>query len=441
MMRGLIGVALVFWAVGCGSDSGNGSDAEASGGTEASAGSGGTQATGGAASGGSGVGGSLSSGGAGVAGSGVGGSTPGVGGTGAGGTSAGELPETELGCDGEVLFVVPEDPGAKGPWPVGVQTATVGGLTTEIWYPAVIGSDAGQPAERYDIREFLPGAEAAKVSDEKNPLLECDCSRDLPLDSERGPYPVIVFLHGTGAFRQQSLSQASHWASRGFIVLSQDHPGLYLTDALSFMLGADQPGNTQALLNALSAPSGDLAFLAGHLNLNRVGMSGHSAGGGALSGFNSTPGVRVLIPMAAGGAPAGGSSLESTLVMGAVNDTVAMYGSQVSGFEQAAPRKRLVGLANAGHLAFSNLCSMLNPEGQDLLEIAVEVGISNANLFNFLWDGCDDGQLPPERGIEIVNFATTAAFEETLRCSDTAAAQLAAIQSTFAEVSEYREEL
>lgn len=356
------------------------------------------------------------------------------------GGSSGALPETAPGCGDEVLFAVDDNPGEKGPWPVGVKTVTVGGLATEIWYPAQIGSDTDAQPVEYDVRDYLPEADSGKVSDEKNPELVCDCARDLPLDGERGPFPVIVFLHGTGAFRMQSLSQMTHWASRGFVVLSQDHPGLYLTDALQLNIGADQPGNTETLLDAIAAPSAELDFLAGHLNLDRMGMAGHSAGGGGISGFGDTPGVRVLIPMAAG-APESGSSLESTLVMGAVDDGVVPYQSQIDGYEAAPASKRLMGLENAGHLAFSDLCGMLNGEGQDLLEIAVEAGVTNANLFDLLWDGCDDGQLSQQRAIEIVNYATTAAFEDKLRCSPSSAGQLADVQSSFSEVSEYREEL
>ena len=100
----------------------------------------------------------------------------------------------EDSCDGSTLYERSEDPGEFGPWPVGAKTVDVAGLTGEIWYPAVLGSEAGLETEVYDVRVQLAPEEGAKVSDEKNPWHYCDCYRDLPLDVEHGPYPVIVFV-------------------------------------------------------------------------------------------------------------------------------------------------------------------------------------------------------------------------------------------------------
>src|SRR5690349_17985540 len=60
------------------------------------------------------------------------------------------------GCDGAKLLALPKEPEARGPWPVGARTVTVGTLTTEVWYPAVPGSDTGRAKERYDVRLQLP---------------------------------------------------------------------------------------------------------------------------------------------------------------------------------------------------------------------------------------------------------------------------------------------
>ena len=85
----------------------------------------------------------------------------------------------------------------------------------------------------YDLREHLPKSEQGKISDSKNPWQACSCYRDLPIDEGHGPYPVLVFVHGTAGFRTQSLSQLTHLASRGFVVLAADHPGLMLADILA----------------------------------------------------------------------------------------------------------------------------------------------------------------------------------------------------------------
>ncbi|MCA9618847.1 MAG: hypothetical protein KC731_07495 [Myxococcales bacterium] len=344
------------------------------------------------------------------------------------------------GCPGQRLRPVPVDLASPGPWPVGAVTTTVAGLRTEMWYLALPGSESGRDPVEYDIRQHIPERDVPKVSDAENPAQRCECYRDLPLDEAAGPYPVVVFIHGTAGFRTQNLENVVHWASRGFVVLSQDHPRLYLADALQLMMGPDLVGDTTALLDALASPSGDLAFLDGHLDLVRIGMAGHSAGGGGIATFGDRPGVEVLIPMASRGV-AEGAALRSTVVMGARDDGVVPYSSQVSGYDSSPKKKRLVGLSNAGHLAFSDLCGLLNSDGEDLVEIAIAAGVTNANLFSLLWDGCDDGQLAPSRAIEIVNYVTAAAFEEQLRCDDRRTAQLAALPATFTEVFELREEL
>ena len=343
--------------------------------------------------------------------------------------------ETEAGCDGATFLKGPEDPAEPGPWAVGARTVSIGDLVGEIWYPATPGSDSGIDQIVYDIREQLDPAEGAKISDEKNPWHPCDCYRDLPLDTERGRYPVIVFVHGTAGFRHQSLSFMTHWASHGFVVAALDHPGLKLGDLLAFRMSQNLGGDVAALVDALDNPSGDLAFLAGAIDMSRLGASGHSAGGGTIRSWGSR--AQVLIPMASGGTNAG-ESLKSSLILGGMDDGVAQYSSTKSGYEQTIGNKRLIGLANAGHLAFSDLC-MVGRENGGLVQIAQEAGVSNANFASFLWDGCDPDQLPAETGIEIIKYASTPVLQETLQCRGTKTKLLPELPTMFPEVGEYLE--
>ncbi|RMG93681.1 MAG: hypothetical protein D6705_18015 [Deltaproteobacteria bacterium] len=349
-----------------------------------------------------------------------------------GGTTGGE----GVGCNGQSLLPRPA-PDLPGPWPVGVRTASIGRLTVEVWYPALPGSEAGASPEVYDIRKALPESEQGKIPDDDNPWQTCACYRDLPPDDAHGPYPVVYFVHGTAGFRTQSLSQMTHWASRGFVVLAADHPGLWMADMLLFdMSGQDLQGDLDAMTAAVLATDGDLAFLAGLVDPTRTGMAGHSAGGNAVGPRGDD--AEVIVPMAAGGV-SDGARLASSLVLGAQSDQVVAYAQQVSGYESTPEPKRLVGLANTGHLAFSDLCALKNDQGQDLVEIAVEHGVMNANLAaGFLWD-CEPSYLPPEDTTRVVNFATAAVFEETLMCDAAAGAALDGIMGSFpTEVGEFR---
>jgi hypothetical protein len=150
-------------------------------------------------------------------------------------STTGEATERE-GCEGAKLLINPEDPALPGPWPVGARTVTIAERTTEIWYPAEPGSAAGVEPEVYDIRLYLPPEEQGKIPDDAAPWQACGCYRDLPLDTDHGPYPVIVFIHGTAGFRTQSLTFMTHWASRGFVVVSSDHTGITLADVLGGQL-------------------------------------------------------------------------------------------------------------------------------------------------------------------------------------------------------------
>jgi len=345
------------------------------------------------------------------------------------------------GCAGGSFIPLPKDTSLPGPWPVGARTVTLGGLTVEVWYPAELGSEAGQDKIRYDIRTGLPDAEQGKVSDADNPWQDCECWRDLPLDDTHGPYPAVIFIHGTAGFRSQSLEHMVHWASRGFVVLAADHPGLWLKDLLGSLCGvpmvpqqlADDIGQ---LVAAIQAPAGELAFLADHVDGDRIAMAGHSAGGSAIAGAGTS--ARVLIPMAAGGVEPG-AALESTLVLGALSDQVVAYSGQQSGYGDSPAPKRLVGIAEAGHLAFSSLCSLKNTQGQDFLAIAEANDVCGAQFASFLFD-CSPDYTPDTTSWEITQFASSAVLESVLRCTD-AADNFAELETKFPEVAEYQESL
>ena len=350
-------------------------------------------------------------------------------------------PTGPVSCDGIDLPGVPADFGAKGPWAVGARTITLAGLTTEVWYPAAPGSESGKPKVDYDIRQQLPDADQGKIPDSATPMQHCDCYRDLPLDGAHGPYAPVLFIHGTASFRTQNLTQMTHWASRGFVVLAADHPKIRLKDLLTDLGGAltaHQRQDAQDMLDALSGFGDDVAFLAGHVDLARLAMAGHSAGGMAVDNFGDY--ARVILPMA-GGAPSRGAALVSTLEMGALDDGIVAWSGETDAYAKAPTKKRLVGLSNAGHLAFSDICALGADQG-GILAIAQKYGVAVPDIVAQLAvDGCGPTQLAPEKGWAIVNASTAAALEETLTCSPGAAAALAATKATFPDVGTYEEQL
>jgi hypothetical protein len=343
--------------------------------------------------------------------------------------------EDVLGC-GEATFL--EAPGTlseRGPWPVGAVNTQVNFAETEVWYPAVRGSEAGEEKHIYDIRDVLPSEEAAKISDENNPWHACECYRGLPLDTEKGPYPVMIFIHGTGGYRAQSLRQVTHWASHGYVVMAMDHPGLNLGDLLSFQMAQNLTGDITVMLDALNALEGDLAFLEGHMDLENMAMSGHSAGGTAIKGEGHR--AKVLIPMAAGGTTAG-DMLAYSVVLAAEDDSIIDYSGTQTDYDLSPAPKLFAGFAQAGHLLFSDICE-LGREGGGLVEIAMEAGVTNANLAAGLYDGCNADQLYSDRGAAMMNHLTTAVLDNILKCRSTPH-DLAAIAGSYDDIIDFTSE-
>ncbi len=370
-----------------------------------------------------------------MAGCGDDGTSGGSGGAGGGGEGGEGAADPTVGCDGASLLSNPDDTSVPGPWPVGARSVTVDGLSVEVWYPATPGSEAGATPKSYDLRDFLPVSEQTKISDEQAPKQTCACFPDLPLDEGHGPYPVIVFVHGTAGYRAQSLELTQHWASRGFVVLAADHPGLYLAHLIESLPGCDgEPpardldADLATLRAAIESPSEELAFLSGFVDASRLGMTGHSAGGGAVA--NQGDYSQVIVPMAAGGVEPG-AALESALVLGAVEDQVVDFAEQQAGFESTmAPQKVLVGISPAGHLVFSSLCQIENDAGEDLVSIGTDAGVCGLSLAGALFD-CDAGYVDGPTGWTISNDASSAAFEQTLHCQPQRAQRLASLRDRY----------
>lgn len=371
---------------------------------------------------------------------------------GAGASSGPQLTEV-AGCANARLLAVPDDTSAAGPWPVGVTTiqlAMTGGMRpVEVWYPATIGSDMGKTATTYDVEDYLPNGQASKIPASANKLAECNCYRDLPVDTSHGPYPAVIFLHGTGSFRTASLSTMTQWASRGFIAVATDHAGLFLTDFLvtvsfggctggtgvsygSQNLGAD----VDAMISALTNKTGGFATIGAAVDMSRIGIGGHSQGASNAAQFGNKPNVEVDMPLAdlGGTVVPSTSALKSVLLVGGMSDSVVAYSSDMSAYSGSPSPKRLVGITGANHLDVTDLCSQTNASGQTAIEVASQYGVCGASTLAGL---AKCGTLsPPTIGPEIVNYVTTAALEETLHCVDRSAA-FTGLQAKYSEVGDF----
>jgi hypothetical protein len=358
-------------------------------------------------------------------------------------------PAVTAGCGSAKLYETnAQDPGLLGPWPVGVKTLKVPAgsatLNVEVWYPAKLNSQLGKAKQTYDLRDWLPMG-AVKIPDAKNKLAVCECYRDLPLDTDHGPYPAVVYIHGLGSMRVASESTMAVWASHGFVVIAADHPGDMLTDFLAGFgalegctgSGAD-PGDmafeANAVMAAMNAKSAGFDFFGTSMDLTRMALGGHSQGGGTVAGMANTPNVKVVITLAPLGGGALNAPVDSMLQVTGTIDSVVGYSTSAYTSDTSKIR-RMVGITNAGHIDVTDLCKEKNPEGKTGIQVASDEGVCGALILSGLAQ-CGGDPVATDVAPLIVNYATTAALEETLHCVNRDAA-FSALKTKYPQISEF----
>ncbi len=336
---------------------------------------------------------------------------------------------------------LPVDPAAAGV-PVGVTTVEHDGATLEVWYPAP-DDVAGEPGEDADILQFVPASFSDRIGEFSLPTIPTVALRDAPLRVPEQPYPVVVFSHGMAGFRLQSVDYTTHLASRGYVVIGLDHPGRAMPDFLpclltdpipddcdlSPLLQGDDPAppTIEAALDWVDgAAVEEDGFFAGALDAEHIGLSGHSAGGATTSELGSEDDrFDALLPMA------GAREITRdvpTLILGGTCDLTFEW-SRLVEVRETLPQGDLVGIAGAGHLAFSDLCALelqdfaatyLEPREDvngALLEMLVALGTDGCA--GIVPDQppapeCDGGFLPLETSFPVIRHYGTVFFDEHL---------------------------
>ncbi len=185
-------------------------------------------------------------------------------------------------------------------------------LVVQVWYPAT--NRDGEPAqylpdldvagpviaEQFDLPAFLLN----HIN-----LTKLDVWLDVPPADDIAPFPVIVFSHGLTGIRMQNTTMVRELVSHGYLVAAIDHSyanaltifpdgRVFVYDpSRIFPSGESNPVEGNPLVQVWAS---DIAFLldemavwneeAGHLlngrlDLNHIGIFGHSTGGGATMEF------------------------------------------------------------------------------------------------------------------------------------------------------------
>ena len=188
--------------------------------------------------------------------------------------------------------------------------------------------------------------------------------RDAPLDASGGPYPVVMFSHGSCGFERQSLFLTPWLATHGFIVVSVPHPGNTLFEFPGCRTGdaqvksaAERPRDMVFGLDWILAAGDDPASpFFGAVDSANVAMTGHSFGG--LTTYLTTAidkRFTVAVPMAPATGPRSELTIPSLTLYGEIDSVVSNPGV-FAAYDRSSAPKRLVGIEDAGHYAFSDGC-------------------------------------------------------------------------------------
>ena len=291
--------------------------------------------------------------------------------------------------------VTPADLAGQGPYSVGVTTrALPEGNLVEVWYPAE--ESAGGTVD-YTVRSFLPPAIGDLVPDTLDDTRSIDATRDAVAASD-GPFPVVLFSHGSTSFRLQSSVLAQHLASWGIITASTDHPSRDLLNAIGGTTEGQPPSidDFRSMREYLTT-LGDDELLGGVLDNDRIALGGHSAGGGTIVQMAGDEGILGYVSYASGlgdEAP----DVPSLFMAGELDMIVDPVERTAAAFERAPSPSWLWSFADSGHLAFSDLCAV-GSDGATLIDLAEAAGLGalvDDRLRTLGTDGCEEPNRPVE---------------------------------------------
>ncbi|MEJ2485636.1 MAG: hypothetical protein P8Y68_07865 [Anaerolineales bacterium] len=192
-------------------------------------------------------------------------------------------------------------------------------IMLQIWYPASPTKENQQALWMPDVESAAPaiadwiGLPPFTLSHLK--YVKANAFIDAPVVSGSQKFPLLVFSHGWSGFKEQNIYQVEELASHGYVVAAPNHTyGAVLT---TFPDGRQMPRNDSALPEGVTQEeydrasnrlvrqwAADIGFvldelarrdqaggdwpLSGRLDFNRVGVFGHSTGGGATAEFCAT---------------------------------------------------------------------------------------------------------------------------------------------------------
>jgi predicted dienelactone hydrolase len=144
-------------------------------------------------------------------------------------------------------------------------------LAIKAWYPATNPAKVPESIA-YPVQFKFPQWQGLTPA-----LIYGHSLADAPVDTNAPPFPIVVFSHGYGLNPEWYAPLVEHYASLGMIVLAPEH---HETDWLQAHLALfDRPKAIKQTLDFAERLQDNGGDFAGHLNLSKIAVAGHSFGG------------------------------------------------------------------------------------------------------------------------------------------------------------------
>lgn len=275
-------------------------------------------------------------------------------------------------------------------------------LQTEIWYPAAKEAST-LPTNKYSeflgrgaipgsikaadagdaIGGYLPGLTIEKL-DREWPNSAVRDAR--PLEAGAEQWPLVIFSHGSGAFRASYIYFTEFLASHGFVVMACDHLGSARYTQVDGevvkpggarsereQMEADRPEDMLFLIDEMArmAAGGDSRF-AGRVDVSRCALTGMSFGGFASAAAleRQDPRVKAAImqcpSFASGGGRLPGERADRAtpvfVMLGAEDTVIGESGNELCRqyFATHSGPACLLEIKAGGHVSFTS-CELYNP--------------------------------------------------------------------------------
>ena len=344
-------------------------------------------------------------------------------------TPVGEASTTTATQDAvELLDTTPLDTTSLGPYTVGRRTVTITDpdrddrmLTTDIWYPT--DATDGDPS----VYSFAPGIE-----------YDSEVALDAPPVSGEGPFPLVVYSHGSGGLRYVSSFLTETLASHGVVVVAPDHAGNTTLDSIAGTEAdretnlRDRPLDISLVIDAMHLGSADLEVTKA-IDGGPIGVIGHSfgayttlamAGGVSALDIAADDRVSAIVPLAPAAGVLDDEDLAAidvpTMVISGTLDTSTPIDPNTERVAElvSGPVVR-VDLEGATHQSFSDVCDYTVL----LRELEVDVSLI-AFVDEFAGTTCDPNVLEVEEAHGLINRYAIAFLLAELTSSTEAQATL-----------------